>query len=196
MKPKILLIGGGGHCKSCIDVIEEQNKFQIAGIIDRREKVGTKVLGYEIIGTDGDLEELVSKIPNALITIGQIKSAKLRVNFFNQLKNIGYKLPLIISPFSKVSKHSFIGEGTIIMHQALVNAGAKIGSNCIINSKALVEHDVRIENNCHISTNAVLNGGVKVGQSTFVGSGAVVVNDVSITNNTFIKANSLVKGDK
>ncbi len=24
-KPKIILIGGGGHCKACIDVIENTN---------------------------------------------------------------------------------------------------------------------------------------------------------------------------
>jgi len=34
---KILLIGGGGHCKSCIDVIEQECKFQIAGIADLGE---------------------------------------------------------------------------------------------------------------------------------------------------------------
>ena len=32
---KIILIGGGGHCKSVIDIIEQDNKFKIAGIIDK-----------------------------------------------------------------------------------------------------------------------------------------------------------------
>ena len=33
MKEKIILIGGGGHCKSCIDVIEAQGRFQIMAIV-------------------------------------------------------------------------------------------------------------------------------------------------------------------
>ena len=55
---KIILIGGGGHCKSCIDVIEAEGKYDIAGILDMPEFVGEKILGYSIIGTDDDLPEL------------------------------------------------------------------------------------------------------------------------------------------
>jgi len=33
MKEQIILIGGGGHCKSCIDVIEQKGRFAIAGTI-------------------------------------------------------------------------------------------------------------------------------------------------------------------
>ena len=38
MKEKLVLIGGGGHCRACIDVIERENKYQIAGIVDIKEK--------------------------------------------------------------------------------------------------------------------------------------------------------------
>ena len=38
MKKNIILIGGGGHCKSCIDVIEAEDKFEIAGIVDNDTK--------------------------------------------------------------------------------------------------------------------------------------------------------------
>jgi hypothetical protein len=55
---KILLIGGDGHCKSCIDVIEQEGRWKIGGIIDVKDKVGTKDCGYEIIGTDDDLPAL------------------------------------------------------------------------------------------------------------------------------------------
>ena len=46
---KILLIGGGGHCKSVIDVIEQEGQFQIVGIIDKAELFGTDVLGFEVV---------------------------------------------------------------------------------------------------------------------------------------------------
>ena len=47
---EIILISGGGHCKSVIDVIERQNLYKIAGIVDKKELIGSKVLDYEIIG--------------------------------------------------------------------------------------------------------------------------------------------------
>jgi hypothetical protein len=33
----IFLIGGGRHCKSCIDVIEQEGLFDIAGILDKAD---------------------------------------------------------------------------------------------------------------------------------------------------------------
>lgn len=191
MKPKILLIGGGGHCKSVIDVIEQENKFTIAGIVDKKELIGTKVLSYKVIACDGNLENLFEKYTYAVVTVGQIRSVALRVKLFNKLKEIGYKLPVIISPLAYVSRHSSINEGTVIMHNALINAGVKIGRNCIINTKALVEHDSTVEDNCHIATAAVINGGVTVKENTFFGSNATSKEYIEI--NQFVKAGSLVK---
>ena len=186
MKEKIILIGGGGHCKACIDVIEQAGTFQIAGIVDVPEKLHQKILGYEIIAIDDDLPQLVNEYENFLITIGQIKSPIKRISLFEKTKKLGGKFPVIISPLAYVSKHAKIEEGTIVMHYALVNAGATIGKNCIINNKALVEHDAVIEDHCHIATNAVINGGVKVGARTFFGSNAVSKEYIEIAEDSVI----------
>ena len=191
MKEKIVLLGGGGHCHSVIDVIESENKYEIIGIVDKKELIGNDILGYKIIACDDDLETIFKTCKNAIITVGQIESNTVRVKLFNKLKEIGFALPIIISPLAYVSKHSFIEEGTIIMHHALVNANAKIGKNCIINTKALIEHDVTIEDNCHISTASVLNGAVIVKANTFFGSNATSKQCIEI--NGFIKAGGLVK---
>jgi len=187
----ILLIGGGGHCKSVIDVIEQENRYSIIGIIDKKELIGQDILGYKIIGCDDDLEELFLKYKNALVTVGQILSPDIRIELFQKLKKIGFCLPTIISPLAYVSKHSFINEGTIIMHQVLVNASVKIGKNCIINTKALIEHDSIIEDNCHISTAAIINGGVRVKEGTFFGSNATSKESIECVG--FVKAGSVVK---
>ncbi|MAD40820.1 MAG: acetyltransferase [Arcobacter sp.] len=191
MKEKIVLIGGGGHCHSVIDVIEQENKYEIIGIIDKKELLGQKVLGYEVIASDNDLSEIFKTCKNAIITIGQIESSNLRTKIFNNLKNIGYTLPVIVSPIAYVSKHSFIEEGTVIHHHTLVNANVRIGKNCIINTKALIEHDSIIEDYCHISTASVINGGVTVKKGTFFGSNATSKQSIEIDG--FIKAGSLVK---
>jgi sugar O-acyltransferase (sialic acid O-acetyltransferase NeuD family) len=191
MKPKILLIGGGGHCKSVIDVIEQENRYLIAGIIDKKELIGQEILGYKVIGSDDDLHNLYKEYKYAIVTVGHIKTNTLRVKLFTILKEIGYNLPAIISPLAYVSKYSFIDEGTVVMHQALINANAKVGKNCIINTKALIEHDSIIEDNCHISTASVINGGVIIKENTFFGSNATSKQSIEIDG--FIKAGSLAK---
>ena len=190
---KIILIGGGGHCKSVIDVIEQEARFEIAGIIDKPELLGSKILGYSVIGNDFDLESLAKKYKNALITVGQIKSVLVRVKLYDLVINTGFILPSIISPSAYISKHSKIGNGTVVMGNAIVNANSSVGDNCIINSKALVEHDCKISDHCHISTNATINGGVKIGSKSFIGSNVTTKNNIIINENSFIKAGTLVK---
>ncbi|MDT8338775.1 MAG: NeuD/PglB/VioB family sugar acetyltransferase [Sulfurimonas sp.] len=190
-KEYILLIGGGGHCKAVIDVIETQNRYEIVGIVDKKELIGQNILGYKIIGCDDDLEDLFTTYKNAVITVGQIKSNEARVKLFDKLKSVGFNLPAIISPIAYVSKHAHVDEGTVVMHHALVNSNAKIGKNCIINTKALIEHDAVVEDNCHISTGAVVNGGVVVKKDTFYGSNATSKEYIEVSG--FIKAGSVAK---
>jgi len=191
-KKQIILIGGGGHCGSCIDVIEAQGQFEIAGIIDRKEKLHQSVLGYRVIACDADLPVLAQEYQYFLITLGQIESANKRVEKFQFLKQLGGKLPVIISPPAHVSKHARIGEGTIIMHRVFVNALAHVGTNCIINSGAIIEHDAIIGDHCHISTASVVNGTCKIGEKTFFGSNSVMLNNVTIAPNSVIGAGAVI----
>ena len=190
---KIILVGGGGHCKSVIDVIEQEAQFEIAGIIDKPELLGSKILGYPVIGNDFDLENLAKKYQNALVTVGQIKSALAKIKLYDLAIKAGFTLPSIVSPSAYISKHSKIGNGTVIMGNVIVNANVSIGDNCIINSKALIEHDCLISSHCHISTNAIINGGVTIGSKSFIGSNVTTKNNIIIKENSFIKAGSLVK---
>ena len=190
---KIILIGGGGHCKSVIDVIEQEARFEIAGIIDKPELLGSKILGYPVIGNDFDLESLAKKYQNALVTVGQIKSALVRIKLYDLAIKAGFTLPSIVSPNAYISKYSKIGNGTVIMGNVIVNANVSIGDNCIINSKALIEHDCLISSHCHVSTNAIINGGVTIGSKSLIGSNVTTKNNITIKENSFIKAGSLVK---
>ncbi|EAK0952146.1 acetyltransferase [Campylobacter lari] len=166
MKEKIIIIGAGGHARACMDVIELEGKFEIAGFVDN----DIESTYYPLLGNDDDLKKLFKEYKYALIGIGQIKTSLPRVQIYDKLKTIGFRLPTIISPLAHVSKRSFIDEASIIMHHALVNTNVKIGKGCIINSKALVEHDAIIENFCHISTASVVNGGCLIKQHSFLGS--------------------------
>jgi sugar O-acyltransferase (sialic acid O-acetyltransferase NeuD family) len=192
-KKKIVLIGGGGHCKSVIDVIELSNQFDIVGIVDKPNLIGSKVLGYPVIGDDSDLFSLAKKYQYALVTVGQIRSSIARIRLFNLAVKSGFKLPSIVSPRAYVSNHSSIGNGSVIMHDVQINSGSYIGENCIINSGSLIEHDCKIYNNTHVSTNVTVNGAVTIKEECFIGSGVITNNGITIKKNSFIKAGSIVK---
>ena len=194
MKP-IILIGGGGHCKSCIDVIEQENTHAIFGIIDHGKKIGDTVLGYEIIEQEISIQKFNPAQYTFFITIGQIGGPKRRRELFNILESLNCHLPTIISPFAYLAKHTKVAEGTIVHHHALVNTKAMIGRNCIINSKSLVEHDAIIQDHCHIATGAIVNGGSIIGEGSFVGSNAMIKQGVKIGKNCVIGAGVKVMAD-
>jgi sugar O-acyltransferase (sialic acid O-acetyltransferase NeuD family) len=176
----LLLIGAGGHAAACIDVVEQDGRCIVAGLVGSAAEVGRQVFGYSVVGTDEDLLALIGKIPNALIAIGHIKTPEPRIRMFDRLQAMGCAMPVIVSTHAYVSRHAAIGAGSIVMHGAVVNAGAVIGRNCIINSQSLVEHDAVIGDHCHVSTAAAINGGVRVGAGTFVGSRSSVREGVTI----------------
>lgn len=187
---KIVLVGGGGHCKSCIDVIENEKKYNILGIVDNKKK--NFLLNYKIF-SESYLSKKKIRNKYGFVTVGQIKNYKIRVKLFYKIKKLGLKIPTIVSPLAYVSKHAVIGQGTIIMHGVVVNAGAVIGENCIINTNSLIEHDVMIGNHTHISTEATINGGVIIKDKVFVGSRAIIKNNVTIGEGSIVGAGLYIK---
>jgi sugar O-acyltransferase (sialic acid O-acetyltransferase NeuD family) len=176
----LLLVGAGGHARACIDVIEQEGRFAVAGLVGLPEERDSRVLGYPVLGADADLTDLLHSYTHALITVGQIKTAEPRMRLFDLLRQKGCALPVIVSPRAYVSPHATVGAGSIVMHGAVVNAAATVGRNCIVNSQSLVEHDAVIADHCHISTGVAINSGVRVGSATFIGSNSSVRQQVII----------------
>jgi sugar O-acyltransferase (sialic acid O-acetyltransferase NeuD family) len=186
---KVFLIGGGGHCKSCIDVIENENKYKIIGIIDKKKNF---LLSYKVF-PESYLNKKLIKDNYAFVTVGHNKNYTVRVKLFNKLKNLGFKIPSLISPSAYISKHAVIGQGTIVMHGAIVNAGAVIGNNCIINTNSLIEHDVIIGDHTHVSTETTINGGAAIGDKVFIGSRSIIKDNISIGACSIVGAGLYIK---
>ena len=180
LKNDLVLIGAGGHARSCIDVIEQEGKFRIAGLVGVSEEVGSRISHYEVMSTDAGLGELAVRFQYALVTLGQIHSPADRIRLFDLSVKAGFVFPTLIAPTAYVSPHATIGEGTIIMHGAIINPGVVVGKNCIINSRVLIEHGSQVADHCHVSTGAILNGNTSVGIGSFIGSGAIIKEGLSI----------------
>ena len=195
LKNDLVLIGAGGHARSCIDVIEQEGNFRIAGLVGVGEEVGSRIFNYEVLSTDAGLDELAARFHHALITLGQIDSPVERMRLFDLSVKAGFVLPTITAPSAYVSPHATIGEGTIIMHGAIINPGVVVGRNCIINSRALIEHGSQVADHCHVSTGAILNGNTSLGIGSFIGSGATIKEGVSIGARSLVGMGLSVRHD-
>lgn len=191
MNKPLILIGGGGHCKSVIEAAESAG-YQIMGVLDLPEEIGKPVLTTKVIGTDDDIPAYVDKA-EFVITVGFIKSPAVRIKLYNKVKEAGGRLATIIASTAYVSKYATIGEGTVVMHHAFVNAGAKVGANVILNTFTNVEHDAVIGDQCHISTGTMINGDCVVGERCFIGSQSVLANGITVGDDIVVGAGSLVR---
>ena len=191
----IVLFGSGGHCKSCIEIIENSREFKIKGIVVKKGNKIKSFMDYKVLGNDDNLRECLKKDDSALICVGQIKSPDKRIELFDFLKKHKIEIATLLSNSSIISKNSYIGQGTAVMHRVIINSGAKVGINCILNTSSLIEHDVNIGDHCHISTGVIINGEANIGDGCFIGSGSIIREGVNIGDRSIISAGQVVMRD-
>lgn len=193
---EILLLGGGGHCLSVIDSIEQDNKYKIVGIIDIKEKVGQNVGGYEIIGTDNDLRKFyLSGVKQAIISLGSIGKSFHRERLYEICKANGFILPIIKDPSAIITPRVDIGEGTYIAKGVMINREVTIGKNSILNTGCIIEHNCYVGDFAHIAPGVKLGGYVIIGNSTHIGIGTTIIQGISVGNNAFLGSASNVIND-
>jgi sugar O-acyltransferase (sialic acid O-acetyltransferase NeuD family) len=190
IKNQIILVGGGGHAKACLDVIESDSVWNLKGYLDNKQTLSYSY-NLDYLGTDLEASKYVHEA-QFLITIGQLGHSQIRQKLYNELKGVNAEFATVKSSNAMISKKSIIGNGTIVMHGAILQADSFIGENCIVNDRVLIEHDAIIGNHCHISTGAIINGGVKVGNGVFIGSGSVLKNGITIGDNCVIGMGAIV----
>ena len=188
MSKSVVIIGASGHGKVIADIIVNSDD-KVLGFLDDADNVqGKKIIGFPVLGKIADYDnyrdcEFVIAIGNPYIR-----------------EKIAIELPVrwytAIHPTAVISSLDVeIGEGTVIMANAVVNPSAKIGKHCIINTGAIVEHDNILEDYVHLSPNVTLAGIVKVGKSTHIGAGSCTKQVLNIASNCVIGAGSVIVKD-
>lgn len=183
----VIIVGGGGHARMCIDLIRQQQVFQIAGIVDDGMDEGAEVLGVPVIGPLDLLEVMRAEgIALAVNGIGAATNHPFRAEVFDRIKAAGFALPNLVHPKAAVEPSAVLGEGNQIMAGAVVGSCVSIGDNCIVNSGAVISHDSVLADNVHIAPGAILAGGVTVCEDTLVGMGVTVFLGVTIGSRVVI----------
>lgn len=196
MSKKILLIGGGGHCKSVLDSLLGTEDYSDIGIIEKEESLGDQILGVPIIGCDDDLPRLYQAgFTHAFVTVGSIGNPKLRIKLFSTLEKIGFELPNIIDKTAVISQHIKLDKGIFVGKNAVINAGSSINRGAIINTSTLIEHDCVVEDFVHIAPGSILCGGVHIGRETHIGAKSVIKQQIRIGSKTVIGMGSIVLRD-
>lgn len=190
-------LGAGGHALVLLDILELQGQFQVVGLTDvDPNKKGSCVLGYQVLGGDEVLPDLVHKgITKAFLGVGPTPKSTVRLILSQLATQLGLEFVTLIHPHSVVARNAILGQGVAIMAGAIVNPGVRIGEHVTVNSGAIVEHDCVLEDHVHVAPGACLAGAVKVGPGAYVGLGAVVIRGVQIGQGAIVAAGAVVTKD-
>jgi sugar O-acyltransferase (sialic acid O-acetyltransferase NeuD family) len=188
----LIIIGGGGHTRVLIDVLQGMNA-QIEGIVTQEEVlVGQSILGVPVLAVERDFKSdparvlLINGVGNR--ARGNGSGLKVREGIHQRFAQLGYRFASIISPRAIVSAHAELEEAVQILHGAIVQAGAKIHAHAILNTAAVAEHDCTIGAYSHMAPAATLCGGVHIGKYVHVGANATVVQQLAVGDNAVIGA--------
>ena len=183
----VIIIGTGGHAKVLADIVLCAGDNLLGFLTSDRDK--SEFVGYPILGLDTDYE----KFSDCCFLIG-IGNNAVREKFVERMQGVEWYTA--IHPSAVIARiDTSIGEGTVIMANAMVCAGARIGRHCIINTAADADHDPVMEDFSHISALSILAGGARIGKRSFMGVNSCVRDKTSIGDDCFIGAGSAVVKD-
>lgn len=178
LQESVLIYGASGHAKVVVDIVELQEKYAIAGLLDdRRELWGQRVMGYPVLGGFDVLSQEQWKHCKLIIAVGDNAARKLLAE---KAAAIGYQFATAVHPRAYIAPNAVVGPGTAILVNAVVNTGAKVGAHVIINTAATVDHDNVVEDFAHLSAGVHMGGGASVGSGALLGLGVSTVPDVRI----------------
>ena len=195
MKKTIVVIGGGGHAKILISVLKKLKDYRVVGYTDIKDRGG--ILGVGHLGNDSSLRKISrgSRTMSATVGIGKTEKPDCRKRIIENLKKLGFLLPLVISPDAIVNEDVKIGDATVVLDGVVVNSGSRIGDAVILNTNSTIEHDCIIGSFTHVAPGVTISGGVEIGENSFIGAGSTVIHNVKVASDCIIGAGSTVIRD-
>jgi sugar O-acyltransferase (sialic acid O-acetyltransferase NeuD family) len=191
---QVIVYGAGGHGKVVADILISEGEVGFAGFIDdRKELLGTKVMGFPVLGNGQWLREraLTSRLA---IALGTGESAVRQV-FMTCCSEWGIEVLTLVHPAATVARSAQLGAGTVVMAGARINAEANVGVGVIVNTSAVIEHDVRVGDYAHVAPNAAMGGASRLGAFAHLGLGASVLGGVTIGSYTIVGAGAVAVRD-
>lgn len=184
----IIIIGASGFALEAMWLAEECGHNVIGFLDDASEKQNAMVLEKPVLGT---IEHWIKfKECHFIVAIGSPRSRKSVVE---KMKRLGFPMfASLIHPSVIKSRHTTIGEGTLICAGCILTVNIVIGEHCIININSTIGHEVKIGNFSTIAPIVAISGNVTLEDFTEVGTGASIKQGISIERGAMLGMGSVL----
>jgi sugar O-acyltransferase (sialic acid O-acetyltransferase NeuD family) len=192
----IIIFGASGHGSVVLDCIEKEGKYNVIGFVDSFKKKGTKLNGYEVLGSEYDLPYLLEKyaVIGGIVAIGD---NWIRKSIVERILKIAPEFSFItaIHPSANIGLDVEIGKGTVVMPGVTINSNSVIGNFCILNTNASLGHDGFMSNYSSVAPRVCAGGNLILGEGSSICLGVNIIENISIGKHTVVGAGALVLGN-
>ena len=189
---QLLILGAGGHGKVMAEAAEAEGVWQRIALLDDRHTLLDGTLRWPVLASIEEAGRFVSEYSHAIVAVGD---SRRRMAWLDQLGSYGFLIPTLKHPAAWVSPSASLGEGTVVMANATVQADARLGRGCIVNTGASIDHDCSIGDGVHICPGVSLGGEVMIGHGSWFGIGCSVIQGVRIGGQVTAGAGAAVISD-
>ena len=195
-KKKVLVVGASDQSRCTIDVIEQEDSYEIVGILDKQLAKGQKFEGYEVLGYIDELEKIVNEF-NVFGGIVAIGDNFTRSKVVKEITSCLPKFQFInaVHPSAIMGKNVEIGSGCLIMPGVILNNDSRVGDHCILWTKSSLDHDSRLGDFSSLSPGVTTGGRVNIGKCSVIGVGANILHCKSVGDHCVIGGGSLINKD-
>lgn len=192
----MLIIGAKGFAKEILHVLNKiYPNMDISFFDDVSEDADSLFLGkFPILkNTESAKEYFQTKNNHFVIGVGK---PVIRMKLSEKMKSLGGEFLTIISPTADVGVFdNYIGEGSTIMDNVIIETSNKIGKGCLIHVGSFISHDVTIGSFSEISPFVKLLGNIQIGDYCSIGTSAIILPKIKIGNNVIVGAGAVVNKD-
>jgi sugar O-acyltransferase (sialic acid O-acetyltransferase NeuD family) len=194
----LIIIGAGGSSREIAWAVEDINRseehWNLLGFLDDDPaKQGVVIDGFRVLGGISSVQRYSSS--QFVIGVANSDNRWVRKQLVDRMELEAERFATIIHPTASVSKHSRVGVGTVILHNAVITPGSMIGNHVIISRGVSVGHDGWVEDFVTIASGAINSGHVRIGAGAYVGAGSSILPKLTVGAGALVGIGSVVLRD-
>ena len=191
----LLILGAGGLGREVLEAVRQAVShgapWSIIGFLDDHPaRQGSMIGGVPVLGPCSDAHEHADAA--LLMCIASPQTPDCRARLMERVDLDPSRFATIVHPSVALPTSCSIGEGSIVLANAVLTADVTIGRHVVVMPHATLTHDVRVADFATIAAGARIAGGVKIGEASYLGAGSLVRENLEVGARSVIGMGAVV----
>lgn len=172
-----------------------ETKHQVVGFVVDKQFKSQETFENKPLYT---MDEVIQKHPpdhcDFFVPMTQTLMGEVRKSLYTRVKEMGYRLPNLISPHATVLGE-IEGDNNFIFEDNTIQPFVRIGSNNVLWSGNHIGHHSIIGDHVFITSHVVVSGHVTIGDGSYLGVNSTIRDRVTLAPKTLVGMGAIIGRD-